>query len=53
MKTIALALLFAVTQALGQSYPSKAVKVMVGVPPGVLTRRIMRVPKVALSTPMK
>jgi tripartite-type tricarboxylate transporter receptor subunit TctC len=42
VKTLALALLFAATQALAQGYPSKPVKVLVGVPPGGPTDTLAR-----------
>ena len=42
MSKIAFVLLLLTAQALGQSYPSKAVKVMVGVPPGGPTDTLAR-----------
>ena len=42
MKRIACIVLFAATQALAQSYPSKPVKLLVGVPPGGPTDTVAR-----------
>jgi tripartite-type tricarboxylate transporter receptor subunit TctC len=42
MRTLALALIFVAAQAAGQSFPSKPVKLMVGVPPGGPTDTVAR-----------